>query len=198
MPPSGWIFCRTGHSPTGPRRSHAAQPGAVPWHRRLVGSSSCAFPTFCVTHPHVDFAAHVSGRESEVYSIAIAAANGVWSDLVSELPLGAVLVGTAHHAHMDIKEQNKAHPSKQQKQDRILYGDARTLFVRGGVASLTANLPADSVPFEDVSDLSGHGPCHETFEERPPDGILFAHDGYAIFLRRSNDRLVGHHARLTD
>jgi hypothetical protein len=37
---------------------------------------------------------------------------------------------------------------------------------------------------------------HETFEERAPDGILFAEDGYAVFHKHSNDRLVGYHGGL--
>lgn len=148
--------------------------------------------------PHIDFAAHVSGQSSEDYSIAIAAADNLWGDLMTALPDKTTLVGTSDHGHIDIDEQNKVRLEREQVRDLIMYGDARALFVRGDGASLARNLPADWLPIDDSTMLWGPGPRHETFEERKPDGILFAHDGYAIFHPRTNDRLVGHHGGLSD
>jgi hypothetical protein len=37
---------------------------------------------------------------------------------------------------------------------------------------------------------------HQSFKERVPDGIVFADDGYALFHKHSNHRLVGYHGGL--
>jgi len=148
--------------------------------------------------PHIDFAAHVSGQSSNDYSIAMAAADDLWARLMTDLPDQTTLIGASDHGHIDVEEQNKVRLTRQQLRDLIVYGDARALFVRGDGASLARVLPADWIPIDDSTTLWGTGPRHERFEERRPDGILFAHDEYAIFHPRSNDRLIGHHGGLSD
>ncbi len=148
--------------------------------------------------PHVDFAAHLSGQDSQAYTVAIGAANDLWQRLVSELPSDVALIATADHGHMDVDEAHKVRLTSAQHEGRTLYGDARALFVKGDGATLQRDLPAVWVPYEEISSLWGPDPRHETFEERRPDGVLFPHDGYAIFHRRSNDRLIGHHGGLSD
>jgi len=148
--------------------------------------------------PHIDFAAHVSGQLSEDYSVAMAAADELWTGLVADLPQDTTLIGTSDHGHIDIDEKNKVRLSKDEVRDLVIYGDARALFVRGDGAALARDLPADWVPIDELTTMWGPGPRHETFDERKPDGILFAHDGYAIFHLRTNDRLIGHHGGLSD
>jgi hypothetical protein len=148
--------------------------------------------------PHVDFAAHVAGQRSNEYDMAMREANSVWANLSEQLPPDVLLVGTADHGHIDIAEANKVRLSKDDQRDLILYGDARALFVRGDGATLAAGLPGTWVPYAALEDIWGPGPVHEAFDERRPDGIIFADDGYAIFHSRSNDRLIGHHGGLTD
>jgi hypothetical protein len=126
------------------------------------------------------------------------AVNDMWARLVDELPPGVALVATADHGHVDIDEAGKVRLTPEQHEDRILYGDARAVFVRGDGASLAADLPALWVPAEELDGLWGPGEPHEAFEERRPDGILFADEGRAIFHKRSNDRLTGHHGGLSD
>ena len=147
--------------------------------------------------PHVDFAAHVAGQRSDEYDAAMGEANAVWANLNERLPPDVLLVGSADHGHVDIAEANKVRLSKDDQKDLILYGDARAMFVRGDGARLAVGLPATWVPYADLEGMWGPGPLHEAFEERRPDGIIFADDGYAIFHSRSNDRLVGHHGGLT-
>jgi hypothetical protein len=147
--------------------------------------------------PHVDFAAHVAGQQSDGYNDAINEANSVWADLSEQLPSDVLLVGTADHGHVDISEANKVRLSKKDEEGLVLYGDARAMFVRGDGASLASGLPGTWVPYADLAGMWGPGPMHHAFEERRPDGIIFADDGYAIFHSRSNDRLIGHHGGLT-
>jgi len=148
--------------------------------------------------PHVDFAAHVAGQRSDEYAGAMSEANTVWAELTEQLPPDVLLVGTADHGHVDIAEANKVRLSKADQEGHILYGDARAMFVRGDGASLASGLPGTWVPYADLAGMWGPGPLHEAFEERRPDGVIFADDGYAIFHSRSNDRLIGHHGGLTD
>ncbi|MFV1999747.1 MAG: alkaline phosphatase family protein [Acidimicrobiia bacterium] len=148
--------------------------------------------------PHIDFAAHVSGQSSEDYGIAMANADGLWARLMTDLGDETTLIGTSDHGHIDIKEQNKVRLVQEQVRDLIVYGDARALFVRGDGATLARDLPADWIPIDKTTALWGPGPRHETFDERKPDGILFAHDARAIFHPRANDRLIGHHGGLSD
>jgi len=72
----------------------------------------------------------------------------------------------------------------------------RALFVKGEGKQLADGIPAEWIERADLPALWGPGPMHETFEERVPDGILFAEDGCAVFHKHSNDRLVGYHGGL--
>jgi hypothetical protein len=146
--------------------------------------------------PHVDFAAHVAGQNSTEYIDAMQTANSVWQQLVDQLPDSAALVGTADHGHVDIDEAHKIRLADTPAQDRILYGVERALFVKGDGQSLADGISAEWVERSDLPALWGPGPLHETFEERVPDGIVFADDGYAVFHRYSNHRLVGYHGGL--
>jgi len=164
---------------------------------RTVAATSAPGRFVFLYIPHVDFAAHIAGQRSTEYDTAIGEANSVWAGLTAELPPDVLLVGTADHGHIDIAEENKARLSKSDEDGLILYGDARALFVRGDGERLAAGLPATWVPYSGLEGLWGPGPMHESFDERRPDGIIFADDGYAIFHSRSNDRLIGHHGGLT-
>ena len=147
--------------------------------------------------PHVDFAAHVGGQESAEYDDAMRTANAVWRQLSEELADTTALVGTADHGHVDIEEDHKIRLSDRAGQNRILYGVERAMFVKGDGESLAEGIPATWVPWEQLPDLWGSGPNHPSFGERRPDGILFAEDGYAVFHKHSNDRLIGYHGGLT-
>ena len=147
--------------------------------------------------PHIDFAAHLAGQRSEQYDIAIAAANDLWVRLAAELPESVSLVGTSDHGHVDIADSAKIRLTKEQEADLTLYGDARSMFIRGDGASLASDIGGTWVPFDQLDELWGPRPFHRSFNDRQPDGILFADPGTAIFHSRSNDRLIGHHGGLT-
>jgi len=146
--------------------------------------------------PHVDFAAHVAGQESTEYSDAMQIVNTIWRQLADQLPNSVSLLGTADHGHVDISEDHKFRLPDRATRDHILYGVERAMFVRGDGESLAVDIPAEWVARTDLPELWGTGPLHATFEERAPDGILFADDGCAVFHKHSNDRLVGYHGGL--
>jgi len=146
--------------------------------------------------PHIDFAAHVGGQSSSEYTEAMETANTVWKLLVEQLPDNVTLVGTADHGHVDIPDHHKIRLTGSAGQDLILYGVERAMFVKGDGESLSDGVRAEWVARENLPDLWGPGPMHDSFEARVPDGILFADDGYGVFHKHSNDRLVGYHGGL--
>lgn len=146
--------------------------------------------------PHVDFAAHVGGQESPEYDAAMVTANSVWRDLCERLPNTCTLIGTADHGHVDIAEDHKVRLRPDAGKGLILYGVERAMFVKGDGASLADGIPATWVPSGQLPELWGTGPMHPSFEDRRPDGILFADDDHAVFHKHSNDRLVGYHGGL--
>ncbi|MFH1331595.1 MAG: alkaline phosphatase family protein [Actinomycetota bacterium] len=148
--------------------------------------------------PHVDFAAHVWGQESDGYAEALRLAAGIWQSIAAALPPDVVMVGTADHGHVDIPTVRQVRIDKEDHEGRTFYGDPRVTFVRGEGASLAAGLPATWVPFEEMTAWWGSGKPHPRFAERAPDGALFADPGYALLHRFSDDRLIGQHGGLTE
>jgi predicted AlkP superfamily pyrophosphatase or phosphodiesterase len=146
--------------------------------------------------PNVDFAAHVTGQDSTEYADAMQIVNTAWRQLADQLPNSVSLVGTADHGHVDIGEDHKIRLPDSAANDRILYGVERAMFVKGEGESLSDGIPAEWVARADLPELWGTAPKHDSFEARVPDGILFAHDGYAVFHKHSNDRLAGYHGGL--
>jgi hypothetical protein len=148
--------------------------------------------------PHVDFAAHVWGQQSDGYAEALRLTAGIWQNIAATLPDGVVMVGTADHGHVDIPQACQVRIDKEAHEGRTFYGDPRVLFLRGEGASLAAGLPATWIPLAEMEGWWGPGKPHPRFAERAPDGALFADPGYALLHRFSDDRLIGQHGGLTE
>lgn len=148
--------------------------------------------------PHVDFAAHVGGQQDAGYDEAMRIVDRLWERLARRLPPEAALIGTADHGHIDIPLQHQVRLTTADQDDRILYGDTRTMFVRGDGASLADHLPATWVPRSEMEHWWGPGTHHPEFDARAPDGVLVADDGYALLHRHSDDNLIGQHGAPTD
>jgi hypothetical protein len=148
--------------------------------------------------PHVDYAAHTFGQDSEHYTAAMSIASSFWSRIAVRLPKGIVAVGTADHGHVDVPPEHRAVIPKADHDDRIFYGDPRVMFVRGDGESLEGDLPATWIPMADMEEWWGPGPRHPDFAARAPDGVLVADEGHSLLHRFSDDRLIGAHGGLTD
>ena len=148
--------------------------------------------------PHVDFAAHVYGQDSEEYGEAIATAAWIWEQVAARLPEGAALIGTADHGHVDFAKDRQIRIPRELHEDRVFYGDGRAMFVLGDGASLAADLPATWVPIGDMAEWWGPQPRHPSFDGRSPDGALIADDDVLLLHKRSDDRMIGNHGALTD
>ena len=148
--------------------------------------------------PHVDFAAHVYGQNSQEYAVAVATVAEAWERVASHLPDGAAMVGTADHGHIDFPKDHQIKIPKAEHADRVFYGDGRAMFVKGEGASLADGLPATWVPIEEMNDWWGPGPRHNSFYGRAPDGVLMADDDVLLLHSRSDERMTGNHGGLTD
>lgn len=154
---------------------------------------------FVLTYlPHVDFAAHVHGQDSDEYLDALGTVAEVWDRVASRLPTAVVMVGTADHGHIDFPRHRQVKIPKPDHADRTFYGDGRAMFVIGEGASLETDLPATWYPIEDVADWWGPEPRHPEFAARAPDGVLVADDDALLLHRHSDDRMTGNHGALTD
>lgn len=148
--------------------------------------------------PHVDFAAHVYGQNSQEYAVAVATVADAWNRVAMRLPDGVTMVGTADHGHVDFPKHDQLRIPNAAHTDRVFYGDGRAMFVKGDGASLAADLPATWFSLDDMIDWWGPEPRHEAFDGRAPDGVLVADDGVLLLHRHSDDRMIGNHGALTD
>jgi len=145
--------------------------------------------------PHVDFAAHTSGQESEEYAEALRNVNRFWVSLSARLSQDAALIGTADHGHVDIPEIAKSTVHNSDLTEPFISEDGRVLFVHGSGAALATEYGGISI---DASEQPWWGPKphHPAFAERRPTDIVFLPPGTAVFDDRSNTRLVGYHGSL--
>jgi hypothetical protein len=148
--------------------------------------------------PHVDFAAHVYGQDSPAYAESLKTASAIWEGIARRLPMGAVMVGTADHGHVDFPGSQQVRIPKELEADRTFYGDSRAMFVKGDESPAFAPLPASWIPIEEMIDWWGPAPRHEQFDARAPDGILLADDDAILLHSHSDKRLIGHHGGLTE
>jgi len=149
--------------------------------------------------PHIDAAAHAAGQESDLYARAMRQVADTWERLVGGLPSGVTAVGTADHGHVDIAARNRIVLPR--SETLIFSGDNRVVYVSGSpteAVSLAKSLPATWVPVEDAEGLWGPGPFHGEFAARLPDGLLFAHEGYALVPAGTVDEMIGHHGGVTE
>ena len=91
---------------------------------------------------NVDYAAHVGGQKSDLYTKAMSTAASAWEAVTRRLPHGAVAVGTADHGHVDFPKDKQIRIKKSDHDGRTFFGDGRAMFVTGDGASLARRLPA--------------------------------------------------------
>lgn len=147
--------------------------------------------------PFVDVAAHMHGQSSDEYSHAMGMANRIWGELARRLDDDVTLLGTADHGHVDIAESGKVRLTEAQEKGLVMYGDARALYVDGDPSAILAAVPSTWVPQADLDPYWGPTPIEARFADRLPDGVVFPDDGWAVFPRYMNARLVGYHGGLS-
>lgn len=147
--------------------------------------------------PFVDLAAHMHGQASPEYAGAMELVATIWMRLAMALPPSVALLGTADHGHVDIATGRRIRLTETEERGLLLAGDARALFVTGDPTPILDRLPGTWLPLAEAEGLWGPEPVERRFRDRLPDGIVFPDDGWAVFARYMNDRLVGYHGGLT-
>lgn len=145
--------------------------------------------------PFVDVAGHVSGLGSEEYTAAMRAAALVWDGIVSRLPPGAVVLGTADHGLLEVSEDDKILVRDPRFGSLRFAGDTRGVHIWGD-SRLIEDLAA-SVGGTLVDPLSwlGPGPTEKT-RSHLGDRLLIAPPGKAIIPRGFDKRLRCYHGGL--
>ncbi len=163
-----------------------------------VGQAAVAGSLVVLYLPHVDYVAHATGQASREYADVLRLVSSLWEELRGRVPPGVLLLGTADHGHVDVtpaRRRGFAPPD-----GLTLYGDARAVFARGdpAIASrLAADLPAQWVDASDMEGWWGPEPHHPELQQRTPDGVLLADDGWALFPA-GDTGTVGHHGGLSE
>ncbi len=148
--------------------------------------------------PHIDFAAHVAGQQSEDYEEAMTIAAQMWERMTRTLPDNVVAVATADHGHVDVPKNRQTRIPYPAHDGRYFGGDARVPFVYGEVESLAADLGVDWLPRAEMEHWWGPGTRHPSFSRRAPDGVLLPEPGAVIFHQHGDERLIGQHGGLTN
>lgn len=147
--------------------------------------------------PHVDFAAHVGGQQSEAYAGAMAIAARMWERVTRRLPGHAIAVGTADHGHVDVPAERQIRIPTAAHEQRKFGGDPRAVFVYGEGESLAEHLGVEWLPLQAMAGWWGPEPRHPSFADRSPGGILLPPPGWSVLHRHADDRLIGQHGGVT-
>jgi len=151
--------------------------------------------------PEVDISAHVHGFGSEAYADALSQAAEAWERLSALLPPRVGMVGTADHGLVTIEKAGKHRIRRRHHPDLVLYGDPRSLYVRGPadrVEALGAEIPATWYPARRIESWWGPpgDPAEDAARGTRPDGAFLADSGRVLLPGHMDRRMVGYHGGL--
>ncbi len=149
--------------------------------------------------PDIDFAAHMSGQNSEEYRRTLDSAATIWRELCRRVPDEVGLIGTADHGHVDYPKRAKIRWRSPVVDSLTVFGDPRVVYLKGDMEVIEEAASEIGVPV-----LSRHkirswwGPGElEGLEERLPDACVLAPDGRVLLPKGFDGRLTGYHGGLT-
>ena len=157
-----------------------------------------------VYFPAVDAAAHMHGTAGPEYRGALSQAAAVWERIAVRLPPGAAMVGTADHGFVSVAESGKHRLTRRAAPELTLYGDPRSLYVRGPaerIEGLGTDLPAVWHPAKSLETLWGPEegdpfPLSPPAALKKPDGAFLAREGCALLPGHMDRRMIGYHGGL--
>lgn len=146
--------------------------------------------------PFVDYAGHVFGQDSSEFTEAVTLAASIWERIVSEMPPGAVVVGTADHGLTEVAESDKIIVRDPKFDGLRMAGDPRGVQLWGDdeliddLASFTGGALVDPAPLlgPDLSDVA---------RSRLGEKVLLAPPGRVILPRGFDRRLRCYHGGLS-
>lgn len=151
--------------------------------------------------PDVDISAHVHGFGSPAYAQALSGISAAWDHLSALLPAHVGMVGTADHGLVSIENAGKHRIRRRHHPDLVLYGDPRSLYVRGPsdrIAALGTEVPAAWYPYRQIESWWGQSgtPAEESALGPSPDGAFLADAGRVLLPGHMDRRMVGYHGGL--
>lgn len=151
--------------------------------------------------PDVDISAHVGGFGSKSYADALSQIADAWEHISALLPPHVRMVGTADHGLVSIQKAGKHRIRRRHHPDLVLYGDPRSLYVRGPaerIAALAAELPATWCPSRHIESWWGPpgDPAEDAARRGRPDGAFLADAGRVLLPGHMDRRMVGYHGGL--
>lgn len=154
-------------------------------------------------YPAVDVAAHMRGTRSRAYGKAMADVANAWERMAERIPRNVTMIGTADHGVVPVPASGKTLLKSSGTRGLTLYGDPRTLYVRGPqplIERLGARLPARWRPRSTLRKLWGPAPAADDptalTSILEPDGAFLADRGRALIPGHMDKRMVGYHGGL--
>jgi Type I phosphodiesterase / nucleotide pyrophosphatase len=145
--------------------------------------------------PFVDYAGHVFGQGSVEFDEAMRVAVSLWDGMVSGLPPGAAVVGTADHGLMEVAETDKILVRDRVFDSLRFAGDSRGVHVWGEERLVDDLATATGSEVIEPGPLFGPAPSDKTLSHLPPH-LLLAPPGKVIIPRGFDKRLRCYHGGL--
>lgn len=145
--------------------------------------------------PFVDVAGHMFGQGSDEFEEAMRADVAIWDGLLSRLPPGVALIGTADHGLMEVTDEDKVLVRDPQFDDLRFAGDPRGIHLWGDgtlIDELAEDVGGELV---DPLPLLGPDPTPKT-RSHVGDRLLLAPPGKVILPRGFDKRLRCYHGGL--
>jgi len=145
--------------------------------------------------PFVDYAGHVFGQASVEFDEAMRLAAEIWDQIVSGLPPGAAVIGTADHGLMEVAETDKILIRDPEFAPLRFAGDSRGVHVWGEDALVEDLVQQTGGSRADLVGLLGPDPTEKAVSHLSPHLIL-APEGKVIIPRGFDRRLRCYHGGL--
>lgn len=151
--------------------------------------------------PDVDVSGHMHGLGSESYARALAHIADAWEHISARLPTQVGMAGTSDHGLVPVEQAGKFRIRRRDHPDLVLFGDPRSLYVRGPaerIAALRAEVPATWYPVRYIEswwgppDQAARTPTGRT----RPDGVFLADPGRVLLPGHMDRRMVAYHGGL--
>jgi hypothetical protein len=146
--------------------------------------------------PHVDFAGHVYGLDSDEFGEAMRIASTIWDEIAAALPPNVVLIGTADHGLLPFEDEAKTMIRDPRFDSLRFAGDTRGVQLWGEpdlMAELALQVGGE---LADPSELIGPDPT-ETALGRIGERVLLAPEDRVIIPKGFDKRLRSYHGGLS-
>ena len=146
--------------------------------------------------PHIDFAGHVFGFESDEFAEAMQIAVSVWVGIAAALPLNAALIGTADHGLVEFSEDQKQLIRDPRFNDLRFAGDTRGVHLWGAQSLMDDLVEVTGGELVDPASLIGPDPT-PTALARLGERVLIPPDDNAVLPKGFDKRLRCYHGGLS-